>query len=226
MRHGPEIDEYELRHPGDPVLTYVKEALAKLASRSWERMPQESDLEFKQRVEQSYHSAYESLEDINKVEQIQSREEFLAEEKASIKERWTEANLRTRDAYLRVGGREAMTSELGGIARDVENHDHKELKDFGQEVDQKMGDRNEYANHFLIAPALDQKLKELGLDQVQEPVKEKTPSQEIIKEPSQENHILGDVMGKAAMSREARNHELLAALAKERAKSRGLEHDR
>lgn len=212
MRHGPEIDEYELRHQGDPVLIYVTESLAELASRSWERMPQESDLEFKQRVEQSYHSVYESLEDINKVEQIQSRERFLAEEKAAINERWSEANHQTRDAYLRDGGREAMRSELGGIDRDVKNHDHQELKDFGQEVDQKMGDRNEYVNHFLIAPALDQKLEELGLDKVQEAEKEKTPPQEITKELDQTNHIVEDVMEKAAASREARREAFLRGM--------------
>lgn len=207
-RHDPE--RFLEENPRDERVFVLQEDLQKLDAKSWEALPGEAPIDFKHRVEQSYHSLQEEhlSERADRLELMTERRLWAEKERSSIQMNAHEGNTAQRDGNLRLGGGLDVARQLGSFDRAVVEDRHQGLKDFTQDVIYRQAARSEFITNHLVGPALDQKLEELGLDKVQEP--ERTPPQEPIREPGKGSQLLDDTMEKAAEVRKAR--EAAAAL--------------
>lgn len=199
-RHSPE--RFLEEHPSDDRARFAEEELKDLQSRSWKALLGEAPIDFKHRVEQTYDAFIEDhcSDTADKLELRREREIWLKEQRTAIQMKAHEGNTAQKDEALRWGGGHDTFGQLEGLDREVAADTHQGLKDFTQDLIEKQAARREFITNHLVGPALDQKLEELGLDKVQEP----------IREPGKGSQILEDTMEKAAAAR--KNREADAAL--------------
>lgn len=198
MRHGRHSEERFLEeHPEDQRALLAVEMVQNLAARPWPSMPHEEPIEHRRRVEQSFHAVEREIlgDAAIKLEKDIEKQAWIDAKLQAIEENWHGPNTATRDQVLRSGGGASAKMEKDGLVLRLQREGHPELNAHMQDVIDKQTARERFIVDHVIAPALDQKLEELGLDKVQEP--EKAPHQEPIKEPGKGSQILEDVMDRS-----------------------------
>lgn len=204
-RHDPE--RYLEENPGDTRVALAQIKIKELEAEEWNPLPGEAPIDFKHRVEQSYHQLSDEVcsDTLDRYEILTAREEWARLQRSEIQMDAHKGNTAQRENNLRLGGGLDVARELASFDKAVEEDRHQGLKDFTQDLAEKQAARREFITNHLVGPALEQKLEELGLDKVQEP--ERTAPQKPIREPGKGSQVLEDTMEKAAEARKTREAE-------------------
>lgn len=155
--------------PDDLRVAEARAAMAKLNEEQWVAGVGETPADFRERIAQSYFQISDP-----EITEKQNREELRARRDRWIEERTDE--LRTqrnkeidaqRDPRLREGGRFALKAEIQSFQSAALSGKNDNLNKLLADFESRQAARQEYITNYITGPALDAKLKELGLEHVQ-----------------------------------------------------------
>ncbi|MBI1331472.1 MAG: hypothetical protein GC165_01185 [Armatimonadetes bacterium] len=173
MKYGRHhVETYNRSNPHDERVLDMQEQVAKLNAMNWQQGANESPSEFKLRVEQAYDSLADPhiSADGDRIERFATRNQWIKDHYAQIAGERFLGIQQQPDNDLKVGGQVARRQELETFEANARAGKDPELNAVIDDLTNQQAARQEYLTNHVIGPAQEAKLKELGLDKVEERV--------------------------------------------------------
>lgn len=169
MKYGRhEVENYAEQNPHDERVHDMQAQVTELNEKHWQQEPDESQIDFRHRVEQAYDELadpYAAAKE-DRAERFGHRERWIEDRREKmIGEKFLEVGQQS-DPDLKVGANHYRSQEIEAFEKQARSGNDPELNAVIDDVTNRQAARQEYLTNEVIFPAQEAKLRELGLDKV------------------------------------------------------------